>query len=107
MAGDPSSMPIVIAIALDRRYAPWAATLLRSCVRANPSSSICFEIVHDRTLSEEDCGRLAETATSSHSSVRFHSVATDDLSDLPTTPRFGAIVWLRFCLPDLLLDRSR
>lgn len=107
MAGESASMPIVIATALDRRYAPWAATLLRSCVRAHPSSSICFEIVHDGTLSEEDCGRLAQTATSDHSSVRFHSVASDDFSHLPTTPLFGSIVWLRFCLPDLLPDRSR
>jgi lipopolysaccharide biosynthesis glycosyltransferase len=104
---DPGGTPIVIAIALDRGYAPWAATLVRSCVRANPSSKICFEIVHDGTLSDEDCGRLAETATSNHSSVRFHAVAGDDLSHLPTTPLFGSIVWLRFRLPDLLLDRSR
>jgi lipopolysaccharide biosynthesis glycosyltransferase len=76
-------------------------------VRANPSSSICFEIVHDGTLSDEDCGRLAETATSDRASVRFHSVASDDFSKLPTTPLFGSIVWLRFCLPDLLRDRSR
>src|SRR2546423_774820 len=105
MAGDAGSMPIVVAIALDRGYAPWAATLLRSCLRATPSSTICFEIVHDGTLSEEDCGRLARTATSSHSSVRFHSLASDDFSHLPTTPLFGSIVWLRFRLPDLLLDR--
>jgi lipopolysaccharide biosynthesis glycosyltransferase len=107
MAGDAASTPIVIAIALDRRYAPWAATLVRSCVRANPSSSIGFEIIHDGTLSEEDCARLAVTATRDHSSVRFHSLAGDDFSDLPTTPLFGSIVWLRFHLPDLLLDRSR
>src|SRR3954447_832586 len=107
MAGDAGSMPIVIAIALDGRYAPWAATLFRSCLRANPSSSVCFEVVHDGTLSEEDCGRLAATATSKHSSVRFHSVAIDDFADLPTTPLFGSIVWLRFRLPDLLPDRSR
>jgi lipopolysaccharide biosynthesis glycosyltransferase len=107
MAGDAGSMPIVIAMALDGRYAPWAATLVRSCVRANPSSTICFEIVHDGTLSEEDCGRLARTATSNHSSVRFHSLASADFSHLPTTPLFGSIVWLRFRLPDLLLDRSR
>jgi lipopolysaccharide biosynthesis glycosyltransferase len=106
-AGDSDDMPIAIAIALDGRYAPWAATLVRSCICANPSSSICFEIVHERGLSEEDRGRLAETATSGRSSVRFHSVASDDLSDLPTTPLFGSVVWLRFCLPDLLLDRSR
>src|SRR5205807_1096502 len=103
----PSEMPIVIAVALDSRYAPWAATLLRSCVRANPSASICFEMVHDGTLSEDDCARLAETATSNHSSVRFHTVASKDLSDLPTTHLFGSVVWLRFYLPDLLLDRSR
>jgi lipopolysaccharide biosynthesis glycosyltransferase len=98
--------PIVIAIALDGRYAPWAATLLRSCIRANPSSRMCFEIVHDGTLSEEDCGRLAETATSNGTSARFHTVASDNFSDLPTTPLFGSVVWLRFCLPELLLDRS-
>jgi lipopolysaccharide biosynthesis glycosyltransferase len=99
--------PIVIAIALDRKYAPWSATLLRSCMGANPTSSMCFEIVHDRTLSEEDCGRLTEMATSDRSSVRFHAVASDRLSDLPTTPLFGSVVWLRFCLPELLPDRSR
>lgn len=101
------AQPIVIAIALDGRYAPWGATLLRSCILANPSSRMCFEIVHDRTLSEEDCGRLAETATSDHSSVRFHAVASHDLPELPASPTFGPIVWLRFCLPDLLADRSR
>jgi len=100
-------MPIVIAVALDGRYAPWAAVLLRSCIRANPTSNICFEIAHDGTLTEEDRGRLAETATTSHASVRFHRVATDRFADLPTTPLFGAIVWLRFCLPELLSDRSR
>ena len=101
------STAIVIAMALDRGYAPWAATLLRSCVRAHPSTSICFEIVHDRSLSEEDCRRLTETATGSHASVRFHAVAIDAVSHLPTTPLFGSIVWLRFRLPELLLDRSR
>jgi lipopolysaccharide biosynthesis glycosyltransferase len=81
--------------------------LLRSCIRANPSSSICFEIVHDGSLSNEDCGRLAETATTSRASVRFHCVDGDRFSDLPITPLFNSVVWLRFCLPDLLSDRSR
>src|SRR2546430_2117711 len=107
MAGDAGAGPIVIAVALDRRYTPWAATLLRSCMRANPSSNLCFEIVHDGTVSDEDRARLAETATSDHSSVRFHSLAIDDFAHLPTTALFGSIVWLRFRLPDLLPDRSR
>ena len=81
--------------------------MLRSCVRANPSATLCFEVVHDRTLTEEDSERLAETATSSNSSVRFHAADTDDFADLPTTALFGSFVWLRFCLPDLLPDRSR
>src|SRR3954447_26430513 len=100
-------MPIVIAVTLDGRYASWAAVVLRSCIRANPSSSICFEIVHDGSLTNEDCGRLAETAATTHASVRFHCVASDRFSDLPTTPLFNSVVWLRFCLPDLLSDRSR
>src|SRR5213593_2617154 len=107
MAGNPGGGPIVIATALDRRYAPWAATLVRSCVRAHPSSSVCFEIVHDGTLSEDDCARLAGTATRDRSSVRFHSVAGDAFAHLPTTALFGPVVWLRLCLPDLLLERSR
>jgi lipopolysaccharide biosynthesis glycosyltransferase len=100
-------LPIVIAVALDGRYAPWAATLIRSCVRTNPSSSICFEIFHDETLTEQDNRRLAETATSDHTAARFHAIASDDLSDLPATPLFPSIVWMRLQLPDLLLDRSR
>ncbi|MBV8161007.1 MAG: hypothetical protein JO265_08805, partial [Acidimicrobiia bacterium] len=92
--------PIVIAIGLDGGYAPCAATLLRSCIAANPSASFCFEVVHDGTLSGEDCERLAKAATSDHLSVRFHCVASSDLPELPTTPFFGSIVWLRFTLPD-------
>jgi lipopolysaccharide biosynthesis glycosyltransferase len=104
---DSGGMPIVIALALDSVYLPWAATLLRSCVRANPSSNLCFEILHDGTLSEPDRARLARTATNEHASVRFHSVDGNDLAVLPTTSLFGSIVWLRFWLPDLLPDRSR
>lgn len=100
-------MPIVIAVALDGRYAPWAAVLLQSCVRANPTASISFEIVHDGSLSQENCGHLERIATARSAAVRFHCVAGDRFSDLPTTPRFGSIVWLRFCLPELLSDQSR
>jgi lipopolysaccharide biosynthesis glycosyltransferase len=107
MTGDACDKPIVIAVALDGGYAPWAATLLRSCLRANPSSSICFEIVHDGTLSDVDRGRLGATATSNRSVVRFHLVPGDRFANLPTTPLFGPIVWLRLHLPELLPDRSR
>jgi lipopolysaccharide biosynthesis glycosyltransferase len=58
-------------------------------------------------LSQADREHLAETAATSRASVRFHCVADDRFSDLPTTPLFGSIVWRRFCLPELLHDRSR
>ncbi|HEX6395267.1 MAG TPA: glycosyltransferase family 8 protein [Acidimicrobiales bacterium] len=99
--------PIVVAVAIDDQYAPWAATLLRSCIMANPSIALSFEIVHNGTLSEEDRSRLVLSAKSEHSSVRFHTVSGDDLRGLPTTPHFGTVVWMRFFIPDLLLDRTR
>lgn len=104
---DDIADPIVIAVALDGRYVPWAATLLRSCLRSNPESRLCFEIVHDGSLSDEDRSRLASLATTGLSSVRFHSIALDHFAHLPTTPLFGRIVWLRFRLPELLSDRAR
>lgn len=103
----PDEPQIVVALALDHQYAPWAATLLRSCVLANPSERLCFEIVHNGTLSDEDCRRLVESAAGERSSVRFHTVSHTELRGLPTTPHFGTVVWMRFFIPELLPDRAR
>ena len=107
MSSAPGEAPIVIAVALNNQYAPWTATLLRSCLLANPSTGFFFEIIHNGTLSDEDRRRLVQSAESERSSVRFHMVPDDDLRGLPTTPHFGTVVWMRFFIPDLLLDRTR
>lgn len=107
MEGPEGSAPVVVALALDHQYAAWAATSIRSCLVAEPSSNICFEVVHGGTLTDEDRARLAQTATSARSSIRFHRVDGGQLSGLPTTPHFGTVVWLRFFLPELLGDRTK
>ena len=107
MEGSTGSSPVVVALAFDHQYAAWAATTIRSCLVADPSSSICFEIVHGGTLTDEDRARLAQTATTARTSIRFHCVDDRELSNLPTTPHFGAVVWLRFFLPELLRDRTK
>lgn len=98
---------LVVALALDGSYAPWAATVLRSCTLANPHADIAFEVVHDGTVADRDCERLAEAASSTRSTIRFHEIPDADLSGLPSTDRFGTSVWLRFFLPDLLADAPR
>lgn len=97
----------MVALALDQRYAPWAATVIRSCVLAQPEAALCFEVLHDSSLSSASKDGLRAAANAPASSIRFHDVAEGDLSGLPSTAHFGTVVWLRLFLPDLLRDRTR
>jgi UDP-glucose/galactose:(glucosyl)LPS alpha-1,2-glucosyl/galactosyltransferase len=98
---------LVVAVGLDDAYAPRTATVLRSCVLANPSADIAFEVFHDGSLTPANRERLTESASSKRSSARFHAVPSAQLQGLPTTLHFGSAVWLRFFIPDLLTESLR
>lgn len=101
-------VPIRMALCLDGAYTPWAATTMASCVRANRGSNLRFEIVHDRSLSDEDIEGLRTVAEGGHAGIGFHAVSpSSDLGALPTNAEFGNVVWLRLYLPEILADVSR
>ena len=80
------------------------ASLLRSRThrRASASRSSMTGRCRTKTVDSSQRRRRAITPQSG-----FTPSPATTSPDLPTTPRFGSIVWLRFWLPDLLLDRSR
>jgi lipopolysaccharide biosynthesis glycosyltransferase len=102
-AGDP----IMVALSLDANYLPWAATVVRSCLQADPAQAVRFHILHDGSIVPEDQERLRSMVRGGPSTVDFFGVAPTRLSALPTTREFGPIVWLRLLIPELLSDLSR
>ena len=104
MAVEPA---IRVAVCLDGAYAPWAATTMASCLQANRPGEVCFEIVHDGTLSNRDIEDLQRVVEEGKGSVRFHGISPSTLTGLPTTAEFGNVVWLRLYLPEILADATR
>ena len=102
-----SEEAIRVAVAIDAGYAPWAATLIWSCLQANPREALQFDVLHDGSLSVSDRARLASIVDAGPSAVHFHDFERGRLRSLPSTPEFGTIVWLRFHLPEVLGDASR
>lgn len=78
-----------------------------SCHESNSVSGCQFEIVHDGSVNAQQLLQLASVVEGTSSTVRFHDIDRELIATLPTTRDFGAIVWLRFFLPDVLADRSK
>ena len=96
-----------MALALDANYLPWAATVVYSCLQANPGQTIDFHILHDGSIVPDDQSRLRSLAGDGPSTVDFLGVEPQRLSSLPATTEFGPIVWLRLMIPELLPEASR
>jgi lipopolysaccharide biosynthesis glycosyltransferase len=96
-----------VALALDANYLPWAATVVYSCLQANPGQTIHFHILHDGSIVPRDQSRLESLAGQGPSTIDCIGVEPERLSPLPSTPEFGPIVWLRFLIPELLSGASR
>jgi lipopolysaccharide biosynthesis glycosyltransferase len=96
-----------VALALDANYLPWAATVVYSCLQADPAQTIHFHILHDGSIVPDDQSRLQSLAGEGPATVEFHGVEPGPLSWLPITAEFGTIVWLRLLLPELLPEASR
>jgi lipopolysaccharide biosynthesis glycosyltransferase len=99
--------PITVALAVDANYVPWAATLVRSCLQANPGQAVHFHILHDGSVDPDDQARLGSITAGGSSTLEILGVEPGRLAPLPSTPEFGPIVWLRFLIPELLPGTSR
>ncbi len=105
MAGRPA--PQHVAVAFDRGYLPWAATVLQSHLRHHPGASPSFHVLHGGDLTRHDTDRLTAMVERGGGSVEYHAVAERRLERLPPIDRFGRVVWMRFLLPQLLPDLGR
>lgn len=97
----------MVAYVLDSSYVPWAGIAMLSCHEVNSATGCDFELVHDGSIDSRHARELMSIVEGTNSSVRLHSFDRDKIATLPTTTDFGAIVWLRFFLPEILSDRSK
>jgi lipopolysaccharide biosynthesis glycosyltransferase len=96
-----------VALSLDAKYLPWAATVVRSCLQADPAQVFRLHILHDGSIAPADQSRLRSMVGEGPSTMDFVGVEPRRLSTLPTTAEFGSIVWLRLLIPELLPEVSR
>jgi lipopolysaccharide biosynthesis glycosyltransferase len=99
--------PISVVLGVDAAYVPWAATLILSCLEANPGQAVDFYILNDGSVGEVERARLQVLVSEGPSTISFIDIDGGLLASLPSTPQFGPIVWLRFHIPDLLPRLSR
>jgi lipopolysaccharide biosynthesis glycosyltransferase len=98
---------MVVSLAFDRGYLPWAGTLVESLLRHHPRGALRLVVVHDGSLQTADCDRLRRAAAGRPAGLEFHAVEASRLRPLPTTSDFGPVVWLRLLLPELLAGEPR
>src|SRR5438105_8021772 len=96
-----------IAVVTDANYLPWCATLLQSCLQHHPEGDLRIHLVHCGDLAAEDRQRLASMVRPGESDIEFHQVDLARLEVLPSTARWGLLVWVRILLPDLLRHLPR
>jgi len=101
------SRAIDVAYAIDRAYAPWAATSMLSLVERHAAGALRFHVLHACELRDDDVERLAAVAAVGGSPLTVHHVPRERVEALPAIDRFGTVVWLRFLLPELLPDCDR
>lgn len=96
-----------VALALDRRYLPWAATVVQSHLRHHPGANPVFHVLNGGDLTGSDMGRLTGMIEQGGGQVRYHLVGEHRIEQLPSIERFGRVVWMRILLPELLPDLAR
>ena len=97
-----------VALVTDAGYLPWCATAVRSCLDAHPGRPLHVHVVHDGTVAGGEAERLRSmAAATAPATVEVHAVDPERVAHLPAVGRFGPVVWLRFLLPELLVDVDR
>lgn len=96
-----------VAFAIDEAYVPFCAAAIRSLLDHHGPDEVDLHVVHDGSLHRPTGARLRRWLADAGVSATFHTVGPSRLAGLPSRDRFGAIVWSRLLLPELLADRDR
>ncbi len=88
-------------------YSTWVGTAIQSIVE-HTNSSICFHILHDKTLSEANKNKFMQVAADAGDSICFHLLDEALFSDIQDQMSFYTIgAMFRIMLPEILTDLSK
>lgn len=91
----------------DGHYSVWVGTVMQSILEYT-DSRICFHILHDETVSEENKRRLAQVAHQKGDVIEFHEINSAEFECIKDhTHGFTIGTMFRCMLPDLLPDLSK
>ena len=86
----------------DGHYSVWVGTVMQSILE-HTDSRICFHILHDETVSEENKRKLKQVANQKGDSIQFHFIDTAIFDDVKERlHRFTVGTMFRLMLPEIL-----
>ena len=86
----------------DGHYSVWVGTVMQSILE-HTDSKLCFHILHDETVSEENKRKLKQVAHQKGDSIQFHFIDTAIFDDVKERlHRFTVGTMFRLILPEIL-----
>lgn len=91
----------------DGHYCVWVGTVMQSILE-HTDSRICFHILHDETVSEENKRKLQQVAHQKGDSIQFHFIDTSIFDDVKERlHRFTVGTMFRLMLPEILPNLNK
>ena len=91
----------------DGHYSVWVGTAMQSIID-HTDSKLCFHILHDETVGEENKRRLKQVANQKGDFIEFHEIDSAEFECIKNrTHGFTIGTMFRCMLPDLLPDLSK
>ena len=91
----------------DGHYSVWVGTVMQS-ILDHTDSKLCFHILHDETVSEENKRRLKQVANQKGDSIQFHFIDTSIFDDVKERlHRFTVGTMFRLMLPEMLPNLNK
>ena len=91
----------------DGHYSVWVGTVMQSILE-HTDSRICFHILHDETVSEENKRQLQHVAHQKGDSIQFHFIDTAIFDDVKERlHRFTVGTMFRLMLPEMLPNLNK
>lgn len=91
----------------DGHYSVWVGTAMQSILE-HTDSKICFHILHDETVSEENKRKLKQVAHQKGDVIEFHQIDSAEFECIKDrTQEFTIGTMFRCMLPELLPDLSK
>ena len=91
----------------DGHYSVWVGTAMQSIID-HTDSKLCFHILHDETVSEENKRKLQQVAHQKGDSIQFHFIDSSIFDDVKERlHRFTVGTMFRLMLPEMLPNLNK